>query len=175
MLPELAAWTSQASHCIGECFDAAKPMLDAGYAGLPHLARFVCAQLFIDCNLSSESALLLTRAEKEWDADLITRSIMEGSFKFTYMLEGSNAEIEEKANEYWHVLPLFYRIKHGENVSICPTPTLLSGDRFKTCSWMTRKWQRFARATRAQRVKRLRRSGRFLVSAGALRPRTIPV
>jgi hypothetical protein len=90
-------------------------MLDSEYAGLPPLTRFVCAQLFIDCNLSSESALLLIRAEKEWDADLITRSVMEGSFKFTYMLEGSCAEVEEKANEYWRVLPLFYRIRHGEN------------------------------------------------------------
>ncbi len=91
-------------------------MLDAEYSGLPPLARFVCAQLFIDCNLSSESVLLLIRAEKEWDADLVARSVMEGSFKFTYMLQGLRAEIEEKANEYWHVLPLFYRIRHGENV-----------------------------------------------------------
>lgn len=116
MHPALAAWTSHASHLIGECFDAAKPMLEEGYAGLPPLARFVCAQLFIDCNLSSESALLLIRAEKEWDADLIARSVMEGSFKFTYMLQGEPEEIEEKANEFWHVLPLFYAIRHGENV-----------------------------------------------------------
>jgi len=116
MHPALAAWTSHASHLIGECFDAAKPMLEESYAGLPPLARFVCAQLFIDCNLSSESVLLLIRAEKEWDADLIARSVMEGTFKFTYMLQGEHAEIEEKANEFWHVLPLFYAIRHGENV-----------------------------------------------------------
>lgn len=116
MHPAIAAWTSQASHLIGECFDAAKPMLDEGYPGLPPLARFVCAQLFIDCNLSSESVLLLIREEKEWDADLIARSVMEGSFKFTYMLQGPLSEIEEKANEFWHVLPLFYEIRHGENV-----------------------------------------------------------
>lgn len=115
MPPTLAAWTSHASHLIGECFDAGKPMLEDGYAGLPPLARFVCAQLSIDCNLSSESVLLLIRAEKEWDADLIARSVMEGSFKLTYMLQGSYAEIEEKANEFWHVLPLFYAIRHGEN------------------------------------------------------------
>lgn len=112
----LAAWTSHASHLIGECFDAAKPMLDNGYPNLPPLTRFVCAQLFIDCNLSSESVLLLIRAEKEWDAELIARSVLEGSFKFTYLLQGSHAEIEEKASEFWHVLPLFYAIRHGENV-----------------------------------------------------------
>ena len=112
----LAAWTSQASHLVGECFDAATPMLDANFAGLPPLTRFVCAQLFIDCNLSTESVLLLNRAEKEWDADLVARSVMEGSLKFTYMLHGSPQEMEQKANEYWNVLPLFYRIRHSENV-----------------------------------------------------------
>ncbi len=116
MHPALAEWTSQASNLIGACFDSAKSMLGDGYEGLPPLARFVCAQLFIDCNLSSESVLLLVRAEKEWDADLIARSVMEGSFKFTYILQGSHAEIEEKANEFWNVLPLFYTIRHGENV-----------------------------------------------------------
>lgn len=116
MNPILLSWTSRASHLIGECFDFAKPMLEERYTGLPSLARFVCAQLFIDCNLSSESVLQLIRVEKEWDADLITRALLEGSFKFTYMLQGSHAEIEEKANEFWHVLPLFYAIKHSENV-----------------------------------------------------------
>lgn len=94
----------------------AKAILEEEYAGLPPLARFVCARLFIDCNLSSESVLLLIRAEKEWDADLIARSVMEGSFKVTYMLQGSHTDIEEKATEFWHVLPLFYAIRHGENM-----------------------------------------------------------
>lgn len=116
MHPVLSAWTSHASHLLGECFDAAKPMLDNDFLGLPPLARFVCAQLFIDCNLSSESVLLLISAEKEWDADLITRSVLEGSLKFTYLLQGSHAEIEDKANEFWNVLPLFHSIRHSENV-----------------------------------------------------------
>ena len=100
MHPALAAWTSHARHLVGECFDASRPMLEDGYAGLPSLARLVCAQLFIGCNLSSESVLPLVRSEKEWNAYLIARSALEGSFKFTYMLQGSHAEIEEKANEF---------------------------------------------------------------------------
>jgi hypothetical protein len=91
-------------------------MLDSRYQGLPPLARFVCAQLFIDCNLSSESVLLLIKEGKEWDADLISRSVMEGTFKFTYLLQGRHEDIERKANEYWEILPLFHRIRHSENV-----------------------------------------------------------
>jgi hypothetical protein len=107
-------WAVEASHLIGECFDQAKPLLDQDYDGLPPLVRFVAAQLSIDCHLSTESALLLVQAGKEWDADLISRSVMEGSVKLAYILYGSTQEIELKTEEYWHVLPLFSVIRHGE-------------------------------------------------------------
>jgi hypothetical protein len=110
-----AVWAAEASHLIGECFDHAKPYLDQRYEGLSPLVRFVAAQLFIDCHLSSESSLLLIQSGKEWDADLISRSVMEGSIKLTYMLHGSSAEIGSKVEEYWHVLPLFSVIRHGEH------------------------------------------------------------
>lgn len=75
----ISAWVSQASHLIGDCFDIAKPYLDRDFPGLPAQIRFVVAQLFIDCHLSSESSLLLLREGKEWDADLVGRAVMEGS------------------------------------------------------------------------------------------------
>ncbi len=110
-----ARWAVEASHLIGDCFDHAKPYLDQAYEGLPPLVRFVAAQLFIDCHLSSESSLLLIQSGKEWDADLISRSVMEGSVKLTYILYGSSSEIESKVEEYWQVLPLFSTIRHGEH------------------------------------------------------------
>ena len=108
------SWAGFASHFIGECFDLAKPYIDQAYDGFDPLVRFVAAQLYIDCHLSSESVLLLVREQKEWDADVIARSVMEGSLKLTYMLEGSPEEAKAKAEEYWHVLPLFHVIKHSE-------------------------------------------------------------
>lgn len=108
------SWSGLASHFIAECFDLAKPFIEDDHAGLDPLVRFVAAQLFIDCHLSSESILLLIRQQKEWDADLIARSVMEGSFKFTYMLDGSDEEVKTKVHEYWNLLPRFYDIKHSE-------------------------------------------------------------
>ncbi|MBN3804977.1 hypothetical protein GXB81_18245 [Paraburkholderia sp. Ac-20336] len=110
-----AVWAAEASRLIFDCFDQAKPYLDQAYEGLPPLVRFVAAQLFIDCHLSSESSLLLIQSGKEWDADLISRSVMEGSVKLAYMLYGSSSEIESKVGEYWHVLPLFFAIRHAEH------------------------------------------------------------
>lgn len=107
-------WTSIGSHLVGEYFDAAKPYIDRQYAGMdPHL-RFVSAQLFIDCGLTSESVLLLVRAGKEWDADLVTRSVVEGSLKYAYMMTGAPADMLRKATEYWNTLPGFAAVQRSE-------------------------------------------------------------
>jgi len=72
-----------ASHLIGEYFDFAKPYIDKEFRGLELKVRFVSAQLFIDCHLTSESILLLVRAEKEWDAELLARSVVEGTLNMS--------------------------------------------------------------------------------------------
>lgn len=108
------SWAGLASHFIGECFDCARPFIDNAYTGLDPLVRFVSAQLFIDCHLSSESVLLLIHEQKEWDADLVSRSIMEGSLKFVYMLHGSPDEVKVKVEEYWNLLPRLFAIKRSE-------------------------------------------------------------
>jgi hypothetical protein len=110
----VGSWAGLASHFIGECFDMAKLFIDQSHEGLDPLVRFVSAQLYIECHLSSESALLLVRAQKEWDAEVIARSVMEGSLKLMYMFEGTPEEIRTKVHEYWNVLPLFYAIRHSE-------------------------------------------------------------
>lgn len=110
------SWAGLASHFIGECFDHAKPYLDKDYAGLDPLVRFVSSQLYIDCHLSSESVLILILNQKEWDADLVTRSVLEGSIKLIYMLLGDAEEKLQKADEYWNILPLFSSIRHSERL-----------------------------------------------------------
>jgi hypothetical protein len=98
-------WAQTASELIGECYDYARPFIDKDYDGLDPFVRFVVAQLFIDCHLSSESALILVGAGKEWDADILNRAVMEGSYKLLYMLIGDASDLARKANEYWNILP----------------------------------------------------------------------
>jgi hypothetical protein len=111
------SWSGLASHFIGECFDLAKPFIDNGYTGMAPLVRFVVAQFYIDCHLSSESTLLLIREQKEWDADLLARSVMEGSLKLAYMLQGDASDVERKVDVYWNILPKFAAIKHSERAA----------------------------------------------------------
>lgn len=109
-------WAALASHFIGACFDVAKPFIDKDFLGLDPYVRFVSTQLFIDCHLTSESALILIANDKEWDADSLCRSVMEGSVKYIYMLIGDTVEVRKKAEEYWDIMPSFESIKRSDRV-----------------------------------------------------------
>lgn len=111
------SWAGLASHFIGSCFDIASSYLDQEYKDVNPLVSFVSSQLFIDCHLTSESVLILLMEGKEWDADILCRSILEGSFKYIYMLLGSPEEVVKKVEEYWLILPMFSDIKRSERVS----------------------------------------------------------
>lgn len=110
----LGTWAGLSSHFIGECFDAAKPYLDQQYQDMDPYVRFVSAQLFIDCHLSSESSLILVREAKEWDADIINRSVMEGTIKYAFIMSGEESDVRQKAFEYWEQLPNFSAIRHHD-------------------------------------------------------------
>lgn len=110
----LNTWAGLASHFIGECFDVAKPYLDKDFTEIDPYIRFVSTQLFIDCHLSSESSILLVQATKEWDADIINRSIMEGTIKYVFMMSGNELEAKQKAYEFWDKLPSYASIKHHD-------------------------------------------------------------
>lgn len=112
----LSTWASQSSHFIGEMFDYSQRFIanDSNY--LDEYIRFISAQLFMDCHLSSESVLLLIREGKEWDADIITRAVIEGSVKYIYLMSGTDEEVKEKATEYWEILPQFSIIKRSDRL-----------------------------------------------------------
>lgn len=110
----LSTWAGLASHFIGECFDVAKPYLDKDFVEIDPYVRFVSSQLFIDCHLSSESSILLVQAAKEWDADIINRSVTEGTIKYVFMMSGDESETKQKAYEFWDQLPSYASIRHHD-------------------------------------------------------------
>lgn len=110
----LSAWSGLSSRFIGECFNIAKPYLEQGCEGVEPYIRFVNSQLFIDCHLSSESSLILIKYGKEWDADIINRSVMEGTIKYVFLMLGESSDVKAKAFEYWELLPNYASIKHHD-------------------------------------------------------------
>lgn len=112
-----ATWAGAASHLIGECFDAAKPFIEPECKALDPYVRFVSAQLFIDCHLTSESVLILVREAKDWDADLVARAVLEGTVKFVYMLLGAPDDRQKKAFEFWELMPDLQEGQRSERAS----------------------------------------------------------
>jgi hypothetical protein len=104
-------WAIQASNCLGDTYDACKPFLDKDCSSLDPLVRFVVAQLKISCHLTSESVVLLILNSKVWDADILLRSVLEGTFKLIFLLKGNNESRLIKTKEYWELLPDIARLR----------------------------------------------------------------
>jgi len=108
---------SEASYYIGECFDIGKPFLDYNVRYTPPVTRFVSAQLFLDNFLTGESILILLSHEKFWDAEILLRTICEGSVKFAYILENRGSS-DERANEYFYILTHQNSVKRSNRLEL---------------------------------------------------------
>lgn len=107
----LRAWTSVANEILRELFLATgKRFNEQNFPdpneGLP------LWQLQLSCHTTTESTLLLVRNGRLWDADVLVRSAMEGSFKFAFLLVGDEQQRREKLVEFNVVLFALGRLRH---------------------------------------------------------------
>lgn len=103
-------WAKIASHCQGDTYGICKPFIDNKNTFLDPLVRFVATQMQNSISLTSESILLLILNCKIWDADILVRAVLEGTFKFVYLLMGTPEEQRIKAEEYWNIMPEMARL-----------------------------------------------------------------
>lgn len=71
----------------------------------------VLGQLNASCVLTSESALLLVSQSRTWDAELLLRPILEGSYRFVAMCTPERSERERRITQYWELLPEAARLR----------------------------------------------------------------
>lgn len=64
----------------------------------------VTIPLFTSLHSTSESILILLQNQAVFDADILLRSIMEGTVKYCYLMVGNSDEKESKCDEYEHIL-----------------------------------------------------------------------
>src|SRR5687767_9794352 len=81
------------------------------------LNEWLLTWLSISCEMTSESVLLLVKHQAVWDAEILIRSITEGTLKLAFLCVGGKTEVEQKAIEYWDILPELSRLKIHKNVS----------------------------------------------------------
>lgn len=113
---DLLQIASECSFAIGDGFDACVTLLESLRAEQP-LRVHTLRKLLDSCHLTSESVLILVANNKLWDADILTRSVLEGSLKLSNIAYGTKEEVETKLHEYCHVLPEITRLKTHDRLS----------------------------------------------------------
>lgn len=90
-----------ARHCdeavINRLLPLHKPL--SSYSGFTPEQRQSIGGLSTACARTSQSILLLTAYEQLWDADILVRSVIEGTLKFIYLLS-SGEEFPTRLREY---------------------------------------------------------------------------
>jgi hypothetical protein len=100
---QLLAWSSEASRIVGDIFDEASRRFTEEC--FPNRNEGVTLwQLQASSHTSGESVLLLVGNVRLWDADVLVRSVVEGSLKFTFLLIGDETERKQKLHEFADVL-----------------------------------------------------------------------
>ena len=92
-----------------------------GYSGVDVEYPVILRRLLASCYVSTESVLILIASLKLWDAEMVLRSVIEGSLKFVYLCVGEETEIKKKFDEYQNHLPEINRLKRHQRLA-----TLLS-------------------------------------------------
>lgn len=118
MKEHIPALASQSSHFIGQCHDLVSSFISKEDPEPDKDVQSVCAQLYIDCQLTSESALVLVQVGKEWDAEILIRAVLEGTVKFLYIFHGERSKIIRRVSEYLDILPDFGAIRRHDKASL---------------------------------------------------------
>lgn len=104
LLETLGDWASRCNQAIDENLDLMSPFLLDKPQIDPKL-QWILRQLAIGCNTSSISVLLLVSNAQLWDAEILLRSVIEGTIKYLFLCVGSEDELRQKADEYLDILP----------------------------------------------------------------------
>src|SRR5579864_8176641 len=78
------------------------PIQSSIYAALEDFAEAdrIGQLLALSCHSTSESTLFLVSAHRYWDAEILLRSVLEGTYKYIYLTMGEPAEREQRAHDY---------------------------------------------------------------------------
>lgn len=107
-------WCTEASKCFDDYSEVCMPYLTTKQAKLPSLVQLVTNQLYTRSAQSSKSTLMLLAESNPWDADILLRTVIEGSAKLSYLLNCNVEKMNERAEEYWVIMPKSMEIRDSE-------------------------------------------------------------
>ncbi len=104
LVNKLSQWVSVSSDAIDACLELTAPFLLEKPTIDPKL-QWILRYLALSCNTTSISSLLLINQAQLWDAEILLRSVTEGTIKYVFLCLGNDLELSEKATEYLESLP----------------------------------------------------------------------
>ena len=114
---KILSLVSTCSFIIGDFYDLCKPIFDYKEKfDCPELV-WILGQLCISCHLTSESVLILIGNLKLWDAEILIRSIFEGTIKYLFLSIGNMEERKNKFNEFIKILPDISHLKRHKRIT----------------------------------------------------------
>jgi hypothetical protein len=112
----LVRWTGLCNEHVLVFLNWCLPILkDAGL--IEPQSGFVLNLLGLSCHTTGESALLLTRFGRVGDAEIVLRSVLEGTAKYLFLCTQDPSTRAERVEEYWNLLPEFDRLKRHERIA----------------------------------------------------------
>lgn len=123
---DLSAMAAAARAIVSELHLECSSFLNSPVDECPSSAAEAAFELGYACSLSSDSALLLLEAGLVWDADILARSVAEGTLKHLYLLMGTRSEMEERSTEFLGLVADFQsvtRLKRAQRLlELVPDP-----------------------------------------------------
>lgn len=112
---QLLRWSSEMSFWIASIIDICRPALGPD-GTLDRQTKLVFWQLIASCHSTSESALLLVGNGRLWDADVLVRSVVEGTLKFVFLTLGNDLERARKLKEFDDDFAAFGQLKRHQRI-----------------------------------------------------------
>jgi len=78
--------------------------------------QWILRYLAVSCNQTTNSTLILIANNQLWDAEILLRSVIEGTIKYIYLCSGDESELITKSEEYFVDLPNIDEIKQQQRV-----------------------------------------------------------
>ena len=99
------AVAAHALDLVGDLYLQTARLLNDPRPDVPDSAAEAAFELNYACSLSTESALILVGQHRVWDADILARSVVEGSLKFFYLLLAAPDDMQVRATEFFDTVP----------------------------------------------------------------------
>lgn len=96
----IGPWVFEGSRLVAEYINLCLRFIDEKRT----FEHWIADQLAVSCQLTSESTFILIDNLHLWDAEILIRSVTEGSFKLLYLSIGDNDSRKTKFSEYWEDL-----------------------------------------------------------------------